>query len=135
MTKLEQLEQDIYDAGIVLCECRHGAPELKGDPACIYVSQFGATICIDKTLKSRERSVFLAHELGHVMTLFKSENAAWRWAYDYMIPYDELRETGISDICEDYEVPRWFADGAITYYTVTGHDLQGGEPKWHRSRR
>lgn len=119
MTKLETLEQEIYDDGIALEDVRGDDPRLGGDPARIRLEHGRATIYIDRALPRRDRTAFLAHELGHAHTLWKSEHAAWKWAFEYLLPRPLLerfiysRETDAEDTLE---LPLWFILDAAAHY-------------------
>lgn len=137
MTKLERLEQEIYDAGVKVVDCNAGHPGLGGSRSMVRMHNGRLTIYIDKKLDNRLRLVSLAHEFGHIQTFFggvglcradteRSEALAWAWAYERLTPERDLwfflRASGdgekvdLSEAADRLDVPAWFLDRAMQHY-------------------
>ena len=150
MTRLEKLEQEIYDAGIEVIDCPSGHPALRGERSLARVSGGRLRIYIDRRLPSRLRYCTLAHEFGHFQTGFgglgiscaaraRSEALAWNWAIEHILPIGLLmgalrrhRNNGCIDLnaaADDAEVPLWFLDKAMAYYydMRDNENLRGGK--------
>lgn len=134
MNRVERFEQEIYDSGVRVVDCRFDHPRLKGEHARVYLRDRNAVIYIDKSLTNAQRLAFLAHEMGHLHSMFggagassgRSEAAAWRWAYQRLAPIDELTKTflrhasegqiDMAAVAEDLDLPEWFVVSAARHY-------------------
>ena len=99
----------------------------------------GETGCIglDRSLRGKELTTRLAHELGHceyggfytravpLDLVEKSEYRANKWAVEHIIPFDQLREAVHEGIDTVWELSDYFGVTedmiryALTYYTQT----------------
>lgn len=135
LTPLEQLEQDIYDAGIEIIPLRP-APEMDA----MYVRFAGCAPCIyiDPAITApRARYVLLAEELGHHFTSTgdivpestpaqrRQERIAREYAYRRTAPYSVilhmLRERYYPyEIADWLFVPLWYLNEAMEFYGIRG---------------
>ena len=92
---------------------------------------------VDKLDSSQEEKAVLGHELGHCMTgsfyrvnsgfetRGRMEARANRWAYEKLLPWEDLQvalRSGITEpwaLSEHFELPQWFISRAIDYYVNT----------------
>lgn len=138
LTRLEEVEQAIYDRHIIVKYVKPDSPLLGGKNACPrynkQTKQF--YIILNCRLTYHERLEVLLHEWGHLEThnggrgasRERSEMCAWRWAYEYFFDYDELLslfEGRFSDcdnvvelLADYYDVTPRFIIGACRYYQI-----------------
>lgn len=138
LTPLEQLEQQIYDAGIELIERRP-----RRDLDALYIKLRGRRprIYIDPAITlPAARYVILAEELGHhytttgdILTLdtpdkLRQERAARIWAIHKCAPYAVILQMlrqhyYMWEIAEWLYLPMWFLKTACEYYGLNGYTL------------
>lgn len=138
MTRLEKLEDDIYNSSIDVWEVPPGSAYLDGRMGRIVYVNGQHHIFIRDDLDTRTRYCILAHEYGHFITgtisidVERNESRAWQWAYKRLAPEKKIikliKNTPrgvdgayyLSDIAEELEVTEWFLSDAIDFYSGNG---------------
>jgi hypothetical protein len=108
-------------------------------PECVSLSaeDDGGVIGLDMCVGGRTERERLAHEIGHCETgsfyrrdipglcRGKLENRAGRWAYEHVLPFDDIQaalDDGMREtwqLAEHFDVTEEFMTGALRYYTET----------------
>lgn len=141
MTKLEILENEIYDAGINTWDFPPDSPYLGGRVGRILCADDHIHIFISNRLRAPARLCTLAHEFGHYNVGFsdrayadtvradRDERRAWQWAYNRLVPADQLNayvyghtydcdadRVNLYELAQEFEITEWFARDALNYY-------------------
>lgn len=122
-------EQDGIDVNYIHCP-HSGSISLMTDEGDCYIGIDESVIDCES-----EKKVCLAHEIGHCETgsfynrhskfdiISRHERRADKWAFEHLMPVEEIAaayrqgNTEPWQLAEYFDLPQWFVEKAIKYYT------------------